>query len=246
LYYNLIKLGFDGYRKVSLRNAKNARLFARALENSKYFDVVSEVHHPAVEAGEGVKTESEPSLLDKAAQAVTGHSLHGHASALVDDIEFYKPSLPVVAFKFNDQFRQEYPTVKQRYIQTLLRSKSWIVPNYELPPNAENEQVLRVVIRENFSEELGRFQRAKARVISGSWTDASLLTRCTVERLIYDLIEVVETLMKEAKESVQQGAGGQTPTSDKTKNEARPHDGHERQATKHGEGVRPTGHDSVC
>lgn len=35
LYYNLMKLGFDGYRKITLRNASNARLLARALENSK-------------------------------------------------------------------------------------------------------------------------------------------------------------------------------------------------------------------
>lgn len=155
----MIKLGFDGYRKISLRNAKNARLLARALENSTYFDVVSEVHHPAIDADSS--TTAEPSLLDKATQAVTGHKHHGahrhHGGQLEDDIEFYKPSLPVVAFKFNAQFRQEYPNVKQRWIQTLLRSKSWIVPNYDLPPNAENEEVLRVVIRENFSEELGEF-----------------------------------------------------------------------------------------
>lgn len=105
----MMRFGFDGYRKIALRNAKNARLLARALENSKYFQVVSELHLPA----------QGDSLVSKAAKA----------TGLQDDIEYYRPSLPVVAFKFSDEFKKEYPHVKQRYIQTLLRSKSWIVPN---------------------------------------------------------------------------------------------------------------------
>lgn len=76
MYYNMLKFGFDGYRKVSLHNARNARLLARALENSKYYTVVSDLHKL-------VKT----SVVDKAAQAV----------GLSDDIEAYTPSLPVVA-----------------------------------------------------------------------------------------------------------------------------------------------------
>lgn len=35
-----------------------------------------------------------------------------------------------------------------------MRAKGWISPNYALPPNAQNTEVLRVVVRENFSEEL--------------------------------------------------------------------------------------------
>jgi len=60
---------------------------------------------------------------------------------------------------------QENPHVQQKWIQTLLRSKGFIVPNYELPPNVEKEEILRVVIREQFSEDL-------------------------VERLVSDIIEV--------------------------------------------------------
>jgi glutamate/tyrosine decarboxylase-like PLP-dependent enzyme len=35
LFYNMIQLGFEGYRKIALHDAKNARLFATALEKSK-------------------------------------------------------------------------------------------------------------------------------------------------------------------------------------------------------------------
>lgn len=39
-------------------------------------------------------------------------------------------------------------------MQTLLRAKGWIVPNYELAPDLESIEILRVVVRENMSEEL--------------------------------------------------------------------------------------------
>ncbi|ORY88356.1 glutamate decarboxylase [Leucosporidium creatinivorum] len=202
MYYNMLKLGFDGYRKVSLNNAKNARLLARALENSKYYTVVSDLHKPVAS-----------SLTAKAT----------HAVGLSDDIEHYTPSLPVVAFKFSDEFKKEFPSIKQRSIQTLLRAKNWIVPNYELPPNVENVEILRVVVREQFSEEL-------------------------VERLVFDIVEVTEDLIKEAKSKIP--AHEREPEhGDNQKAHEKISNGHgkgERQASKHGEGIRPTGHDSVC
>lgn len=60
--------------------------------------------------------------------------------------------LPVVAFRFSDSFQEQYPEIEQRWIQTLLRAKGWIVPNYELPPNLESVQILRVVVRETCTE----------------------------------------------------------------------------------------------
>ena len=35
-----------------------------------------------------------------------------------------------------------------------MRAKGWFSPNYALAPNAQNTEVLRVVVRENFSDEL--------------------------------------------------------------------------------------------
>ncbi|KAI5477659.1 glutamate decarboxylase [Pseudohyphozyma bogoriensis] len=190
-YFNFIHLGFEGYRKISLHDAKNARLLARALENSKYYEVVSNIHRPASDT--------------VAAQA-------GKALGVTDDIEYYSPGLPVVAFKFSAEFKKEYPHVKQKWIQTLLRSKSWIVPNYPMPPNVEDVEILRVVIREKFSEDL-------------------------VERLVIDIIEITESLMTDESASTQ--------VLEKHSNNSS-HGKKEKEASSHGEGVKPTGHDSVC
>jgi glutamate decarboxylase len=68
-----------------------------------------------------------------------------------DDPERYIAGLPVVSFHLTDEFRKEYPQVKQASVSTLLRVKGWILPNYPLPPNEEKTEILRAVIRESFS-----------------------------------------------------------------------------------------------
>lgn len=103
----------------------------------KDYKVVSEIHH--------LKSDQDQSLVDKAKQA----------TGLSDDIDSYIPGLPVVAFMFSDEFRNEYPRIKQRNVQLQMRQKSWIIPNYSLPANAEGEEVLRVVFRETFHEDMG-------------------------------------------------------------------------------------------
>jgi len=40
----------------------------------------------------------------------------------------YEPGLPVVAFKFSESFREQYPRLQQSWIQTLLRTRGWYVP----------------------------------------------------------------------------------------------------------------------
>jgi len=82
------------------------------------------------------------------------------------------PGLPVVSFRFSDAFRTRYPDILQKWIQTLLRSKGWIVPNYELAPDLSDVEILRVVIRETVSETL-------------------------IERLVADIIEITESLAKQ-------------------------------------------------
>jgi len=42
----LIHLGFAGYRAVALQDLKNARTLSRALENSGYYEVLSDIHRP--------------------------------------------------------------------------------------------------------------------------------------------------------------------------------------------------------
>jgi glutamate decarboxylase len=144
-YFNFLHLGFEGYRDIGLDDLKNARMLSRALEKSGYYTVLSDIHRKA----------DSPELTEIADA----------------NVEAYTPGLPVVAFRFSDKFKQKNPNVKQKWIQTLLRSKGWIVPNYELPPALEKVEILRVVVRENITEVL-------------------------IDQLINDIIEVTEQLAK--------------------------------------------------
>jgi len=144
-YFNLLHLGFEGYRAVAINDLKNARLLSRALENSSYYHVLSDIHRHAVQSAKG--------------------------GANDEDVETYIAGLPVVSFRFSDDFQKKHPDIQQKWIQTLLRAKGWIVPNYELAPNLESIEILRVVVRENMSEAL-------------------------IDRLVSDLIDVTEDLAK--------------------------------------------------
>jgi len=84
----------------------------------------------------------------------------------------YEPGLPVVAFKFSESFRKQYPRFQQSWIQTLLRTRGWyvlvhllvslvtlvtrLVPDYNLPPECEDIEILRVVVKENMTELVSR------------------------------------------------------------------------------------------
>ncbi|KAG6844494.1 hypothetical protein H0H87_006568 [Tephrocybe sp. NHM501043] len=149
-YFNLIHLGFEGFRAVALDDLKNARLLSRALEASGYYVVLSDIHRKVPSALEAVK---------------------GAAGINEEDPEVYHPGLPVVSFRFSDAFKEKHPEIEQRWIQTLLRSKGWIVPNYELPPSLEQTQILRVVVKESMTEVL-------------------------VDQFVADLIEITESLAR--------------------------------------------------
>ncbi|KAF8061476.1 glutamate decarboxylase [Lyophyllum atratum] len=150
-YFNLIHLGYEGYRMVALDDMKNARLLSRALEASKYYTVLSDIHR---KVGGTMGSVKDAVGIDD------------------EDIESYTPGLPVVSFRFSDGFKEEYPEIQQRWIQTLLRAKGWIVPNYELPPGLEQIEILRVVVRESMTEVL-------------------------IDQLVADIIEVTEGLAKQ-------------------------------------------------
>ncbi|KAM5539095.1 hypothetical protein V8D89_007318 [Ganoderma adspersum] len=150
-YFNFLHLGFEGYRNVALQDLANARLFSRALEKSGLFYVLSDIHRPA---GSSVSVVQKAIGVDE------------------QNVENYKPGLPVVSFRFTDDFRQQHPDIEQKWVQVLLRAKGWIVPNYELAPDLQNVEILRVVVREQ-------------------------LTAGMIDRLVADLIEIVENLTKE-------------------------------------------------
>ncbi|KAG1883195.1 pyridoxal phosphate-dependent transferase [Suillus subluteus] len=150
-YFNFIHLGFEGYRAVAKDDLENARLLSRALEKSGWYTVLSDIHRPKVK-----------DILQK----------NAHNDFDEENIENYEEGLPVVAFRFSDSFQGSYPDIQQKWIQILLRAKGWIVPNYELAPDLEQVQILRVVVKENMTESL-------------------------VDRLLEDIVEVTQDLIKQ-------------------------------------------------
>lgn len=125
---------------------RNARILSKALEASGWYTCVSDIHRR-----KGVFDQSE-------------------TSPDAEEPEFYNAGLPVVAFRFADEFQKEYPHIKQQSISTLLRARGYIIPNYALPPNMEKQEILRVVVRESHTQSL-------------------------LDDLIRDILEVTETLM---------------------------------------------------
>ncbi|KAG8973294.1 hypothetical protein FRB90_009960 [Tulasnella sp. 427] len=118
-----------------------------------------------------------------------GHALEA-ATTDTEDPQYYRRGLPVVSFRFSDEFQQEYPWVKQEWMQTLLRIKQWIVPNYALPPDAEKIEILRVVVRENVSVEL-------------------------IHKLIEDIVEATQSLMKKGSEAMLLATVSEKPEEEK-------------------------------
>ncbi|KAF9097860.1 hypothetical protein BGX23_007762 [Mortierella sp. AD031] len=135
-YYNFVRLGKQGYTSIIQNDLDNARILSIALEESTYFDLVSDMHRAKGVYGYGKKTN-----LDSIKESLAG-------------VTDYNPALPVVAFKLSDQFKVENPHVKQAALSTLLRTRGWIVPNYALPPAVDQVEILRIVVRESFSQEL--------------------------------------------------------------------------------------------
>lgn len=168
-YYNLLHLGFTGYRAIMENALSNARLLSKALEGSGYYRCVSDIHRPKGQK-EYKKGETAPTK-------------DGETSA------DYNAGLPVVAFTLSDDFKQKYPHVRQVSVSNLLRAKQYIVPSessshtasitrvtesvtdYPLPPNEDKTEILRVVVRESMSLDL-------------------------LDRLITDILVVTEGIMK--------------------------------------------------
>ncbi|KAG9088554.1 hypothetical protein FRC06_001975 [Ceratobasidium sp. 370] len=159
-FFNFLNLGFDGYRRIALADLRNARILSRALEMSGYYTCLSNIHKPLG---------TTKGLTQTLTEAVSGVN--------EDDAEYYERGLPVVSFRFSEKFKQENPNVRQEWVQSLLRAKQWIVPNYSLPPNEQNIDILRIVVRESMSADL-------------------------VEKVVVDILEVTESLMSGSSDAV--------------------------------------------
>lgn len=113
----------------------NARLLSKSLEATGWYVCVSDIHRKKGEY-----------LLKDIKDAVFREE--GETSA------DYNAGLPVVAFRFSDGFKKEYPHIQQEAVSNLMRAKQYIIPNYSLPPNEEKTEILRIVVRESMSFDL--------------------------------------------------------------------------------------------
>lgn len=134
-YFNFLTLGREGYTKLYNSCIDNARLLSQFLEETTYFEVLSVIHKPikGVEKAKIYTRESTDEDEKKPKQ------------------QDYHPGLPVVAFRFTKEIREKYPEIPQQLFAHMLRNKGFIVPNYHLPPNETEKEILRVVVRDSLS-----------------------------------------------------------------------------------------------
>ncbi|EGY19803.1 Glutamate decarboxylase like protein [Verticillium longisporum] len=138
-YYNLVHLGFSGYRGIMENCLTNARLLANSLEETGWYTVVSDIHR-RVDGGS-----------DRAPKSGTEGAEQEPPRETSAD---YVAGLPVVSFRLTDEFQKQYSHIKQETVSLFLRAKGWIIPNYALPPSEEKTEILRVVVRENMTFDL--------------------------------------------------------------------------------------------
>ncbi len=103
-YFTLLRLGWDGYRRVQQTSRDNAQWLAAQIAALGPFELIS--------AGEG---------------------------------------MPVFAFRL----REDVDGYTVFDVSETLRIKGWLVPAYHMPPGMEDVAVLRVVVRNDFSHDLG-------------------------------------------------------------------------------------------
>jgi glutamate decarboxylase len=108
-YYNLIHLGFNGFREIMENALSNARLLSKALEATGWYTCVSDIHRRKGEHAskgiQGVFRKEDETSAD------------------------YNAGLPVVAFRLSDDFKKQYPHIHQESVSTLLRVRQYIVPS---------------------------------------------------------------------------------------------------------------------
>ena len=105
-------------------NLAKARVLSRALESSGYFTCLSQIHLPKSSAAGAAQT------ISNAAGQLEGMITGSKAQKTFDeeDAEYYIEGLPVVSFRFSDEFKQANPDIKQAWVQLQLRGIGWIVP----------------------------------------------------------------------------------------------------------------------
>jgi glutamate decarboxylase len=103
-YYNFLRLGRDGYRRVQTAARDVARYLADGIEALEPFELLTRGQH-----------------------------------------------LPVFAFTV----RVDEPRFSVYDVSRALRERGWLVPAYSLPAHLDHQSVLRIVVRNGFSRDLG-------------------------------------------------------------------------------------------
>jgi glutamate decarboxylase len=184
-YYNLIHLGFTGYREIMENCLHNARLLSKSLEATSWFTVLSDIHRRAPEAPSVKRSANDPETNAGMSASTLAGSVKSTASEIAGKVggnvaasmvgeetsAHYVPGLPIVAFRLCDEFKAQFPHIQQSTVSFMMRAKHWIIPNYKLPPNEEETEIMRIVVRENMTYDI-------------------------MDRLLSDLGDVIETLMK--------------------------------------------------
>ncbi len=104
-YFNLLRLGWDGYRRVQQACRNTAQWLASQIAALGPFDLISD-----------------------------GSCIPAFAFRLKDQIEHYS------VFDISES----------------LRARGWLVPAYSFPPNLEDLDVLRIVVRNGFGPDLAQ------------------------------------------------------------------------------------------
>lgn len=88
----------------------NARLLSKAIEASGWYVCISDIHRKKGE-----------------------HYFRGTKAAVFsaedETSADYNAGLPVVAFRLSDEFKKDFPLVKQESVSTLMRVKQYIIPS---------------------------------------------------------------------------------------------------------------------
>lgn len=105
----------------------NARVLSRALESTGWYHCVSDIHRKKGQEG----------ILETGVKAVTGKApTLGKSETSAD----YVAGLPVVAFRLSDEFKKNYPHVKQVAVSNLMRAKQYIIPSMFTRHSANSRQ----------------------------------------------------------------------------------------------------------
>jgi glutamate decarboxylase len=96
-YYQFLRLGFDGYKRIMQRTVDNARQIREALVASGYFSVMNETQR-----------------------------------------------IPVVALTLD---KDKAPNFNEFDVSSKVRERGWVLSAYQMPPNAESINSLRIVVR---------------------------------------------------------------------------------------------------